>query len=120
MEKREYPRLNVAANCTVSGIETGELPGVTRNLSRTGVLFELIRQPDLPLPCVGQELVVELQLPVNPVFGAVRLRCRGSVVRVFSARGCAPRIAVQFSDLRFRRGPKVVAMSDHAANGGRE
>lgn len=53
------------------------VPGETCNVSSGGVLFS---EPSVPME-VGQPVEYMIDLPTGSQFGAVRLRCMGTVVR---------------------------------------
>jgi len=77
MEQRRTQRftLQLPLSITRSGAERVTVPGLTKNISSTGVLFTSARQPDLGGPI---EYVITLQ-PESPQ--SVNIRCVGKVVR---------------------------------------
>jgi hypothetical protein len=77
MEQRRTRRfqLQLPLSITRSGAERVVLPGVTNNISSSGVLFTTEREPDVGGPI---EYVIALNLE-GPQ--AVSLRCMGKVLR---------------------------------------
>ena len=52
----------------------------TENISRTGVLMRWA--DDRPLPSIGQNLTIDIDLPDNSEFGPRLMRCNSTVVRI--------------------------------------
>jgi len=77
MEQRRTRRfqLQLPLSITRSGAERTTLPGLTRNISSTGVLFTAEREPDLG---GAIEYVITLN---REGLQPVSLRCMGKVVR---------------------------------------
>ena len=77
MEQRRTRRfqLQLPLSITRSGAERVVLPGITNNISSSGVLFTTEREPDVGGPI---EYVIALNLE-GPQ--AVSLRCMGKVLR---------------------------------------
>ena len=77
MEQRRTRRfkLHLPLSITRSGAERMALPGYTRNISSSGVLFTTEREPDLNGPI---EYVITLNSDGSP---SVNLRCIGKVIR---------------------------------------
>ena len=77
MEQRRTRRfkLQLPLSVTRSGAERVTVPGLTKNISSTGVLFTSARQPDLGGPI---EYVITLNSESPQV---VNIRCVGKVLR---------------------------------------
>jgi hypothetical protein len=102
MEQRSYPRFEVSAVCHLCGLGCDSSQGVTENLSRGGLLLRLeSRHMPIALPRIGDVVTVDVELPTNRHFGQKYLRCRGTVVRVASARRSPARIALSVSQMEF-------------------
>ena len=117
MERRRQPRFKVAASCRVAGAGAGRFEGVTENMSRSGVLFEIVRKGSTGLPNVGERLTVDVDLRPNSIYGRKCLRCCGTVVRVFDAWRSSPRIAVSVAHMTFVASPVQIELVSHT--GGR-
>jgi len=101
MEQRKFSRLRIRTLCEFSGPNGDQHLAQTRDVSRGGLLIEVLEDWVRPLPCLGEILTVTIQMPVNEVFPRRMMRCSGSVVRTFTATGLAPRIAIEFRDIVF-------------------
>ena len=102
MEQRSYPRFDVNAVCYLCGLGHALSQGVTENISRGGLLLRLeSRHAPIALPRIGDVVTVDVELPANHNFGQKYLRCRGSVVRIASARQSPARIALSVSQMEF-------------------
>jgi hypothetical protein len=77
MEQRRTRRfqLQLPLSITRAGAESVTLPGVTRNISSSGVLFTTEREPDLGGP-IEYVIVLNRDGPQS-----VSLRCMGKVLR---------------------------------------
>ena len=85
--------------------ETGWISGITRNISRTGVLF--CGKRVFP---VGTKLQLSLTLPLKAkVPLAVTVLCRGEVARIRGAKGSLPRMGARFRESRLTDHPAVAA-----------
>ncbi len=96
-DRRRKPRFPLQLRCRVSscwGTLAG-MAGTTRDISRCGALVEF---RDLPptysLPAVGEEALLEIDLPNAGNFTPRRLQCVARVVRVTGAD--SKRYAVAF------------------------
>jgi len=101
-DRRQHERIELSVTCNISagGMRPSALDGVTENISRNGLLFEIKGTFDLPIIEVGDFLGVDLLLPERRTFGKKSLRCRGSVVRVLKTAGGA-RIALSIQQMTF-------------------
>jgi len=93
------------------------LIGTTENMSRGDVLVLL--NPDyecMELPCVGDPLIVEIELPENHAFGRKCMQCQSTVVRVSQSETGAPRMALRINKMRFEnfegRRPSVMSRTE--------
>jgi hypothetical protein len=74
----------------------------TENISRSGLLVAWKGEGSaLPMPCVGQILTVEVELPANHGFGQKCIHCQGTVIRILSDTEC-PRVALRVNYMDFR------------------
>jgi len=91
MEQRRTRRfqLQLPLSITRSGAERVTLPGFTRNISSSGVLFTTQREPDLGVP-IEYVIVLNRDGPQ-----AVSLRCLGKVLRADRV-GTSPDDGVSF------------------------
>jgi hypothetical protein len=72
-------------------------------MSRGDVLVLLNGDHDhAELPCVGDALIVEIELPANHAFGRKCMQCQSTVVRVSKAENGAPRVALRIHKMRFQ------------------
>ena len=102
MERRERDRVQVRLECRVDrpGEPAAELYDFTENISRTGMLIRW--SPEKPAaPAIGEEVMVKLKMPRNPVFGQRWMLFRAQVVRVSRSVDSGLMIAVNGSPLRF-------------------
>jgi PilZ domain len=104
MDRRRNTRLEVSLPCRICSPRYGPrlLTGVTKNMSRGDVLV-LLDGPELDvLPCVGDPLIVEIDLPLNHAFGQKCMQCQAAVVRV-SRQGSGPvHLAMRIHKMRFQ------------------
>ena len=105
MERRERDRVQVRLECQVDrpGEPEAEQYDMTENISRTGMLIRWSPEKSLA-PAIGEEVMVKLKMPRNPVFGQRWLLFRAQVVRVSQAEDNGLMIAVNGSPLRFSAG----------------
>lgn len=76
---------------------------MTENMSRGDVLILLNGEHELAeLPCVGDCLIVEIELPENHAFGKKCMQCQTTVVRVSHSEAGAPRMALRIHKMRFQ------------------
>jgi hypothetical protein len=80
-DRRLSPRVVVNAPCSVYLIRR-QLPGIAQNISRTGMLVHVTNSRGTAVPCVGDIVTIEVQLPESHHFGQKCLRCQGTVTRV--------------------------------------
>lgn len=105
MERRRSSRLDISLQCRVSSPRIGSriLTGITENMSRGDVLVLLDGEHVLSeLPCVGDPLIVEIELPENHAFGRKCMQCQTTVVRVSHSDEGAPRVALRIHKMRFQ------------------
>lgn len=113
MERRKRDRSDLKLVCHIGSPELGgqRLTGVSKNISRNGVLLRL-RNGEVPPESieVGRAATVELELPTDHPLEPRCIRCEGEVVRIASRNG-GVEIAVQFSNMQFRT--LTAALSDY-------
>jgi PilZ domain-containing protein len=86
MEKRNRDRLVMHSFCRVAPSRNRRRGAWKRieNISGAGMLMEWSRSDqEEPLPRIGDDFIVEMELPAHPVFGQRSLHFRAKVVRVF-------------------------------------
>jgi hypothetical protein len=72
-------------------------------MSRGDVLVLLDGEHALSeLPCVGDPLIVEIELPENHAFGRKCMQCQTTVVRVSQSDEGSPRVALRIHKMRFQ------------------
>jgi hypothetical protein len=75
----------------------------TENISRSGVLIAWRGvDEDLPVPCTGQIVTVEIELPANHGFGQKCIHCQGIVMRISNSAENFPLIALRVNYMDFR------------------
>jgi hypothetical protein len=79
------------------------LAGVTENISRGEIMLQLPAGEGLPdEPCVGDPMLVEIDLPANHAFGRKCMQCQTTVVRVSKSEEGAARLAMRIHKMRFQ------------------
>jgi hypothetical protein len=105
MERRRNARLDINLQCRISSPRSGFrfLAGVTENMSRGDILVLLTGDQLLgELPCSGDPLIVEIDLPANHAFGRKCMQCQTTVVRVFKSPGGETCVAMRIHKMRFQ------------------
>ncbi len=106
-ERRNNPRVPVDLTCYQVGARGRRLPvGRCANISRGGAL--LLWYGDNGLPSIGDDLVLEVELPANR-FGQKFLRLRVKVVRICATTRAAAEVAAVIENMMFRGGAAVAA-----------
>jgi hypothetical protein len=102
IERRGHLRLRLALPChRAPGNGCGRRPvGATINLSRNGVLIAWRTDLCERIPCPGEALKVDVELPSNS-FGNRYLRCGGTVVRVSRSERGWLEIALSIAQMDF-------------------
>jgi hypothetical protein len=76
--------------------------GFTENMSRGDVMVQLDgEEGSAVLPCVGDPMIVEIDLPANHSFGRKCMQCQTSVVRVTTSETGNLRVALRIHKMRF-------------------
>jgi len=106
--------LDINLRCRVSASRIGSrvLTGTTENMSRSDVLILLNGNHEHEqgqLPCVGDSLIVEIELPENHAFGRKCMQCQATVVRVAQSENGSPRMALRIHKMRFQSCGKAAA-----------
>jgi hypothetical protein len=73
--------------------------GLTENLSRSGLLMKWL--DEVSLPAIGSELTVDIELPADSSFGPRLMRCRSTVVRIFTDSDALPTVGMKIRNIRF-------------------
>jgi c-di-GMP-binding flagellar brake protein YcgR len=112
MERRRNARVDINLHCRISSPRSGfrSLAGVTENMSRGDIMVLLSGEPVLSeLPCAGDPLIVEIDLPANHAFGRKCMQCQATVVRVSKSETGATCVAMRIHKMRFQScaGPSV-------------
>ena len=105
MEKRDRDRLTFTVFCRISPVGHQRRSTWKRieNISAAGLLVEWSRgEEDVPSPRIGDNFLVELQLPSHPVFGERALQYKAKVVRVSKQTGGKVFTGLQTTQTRFR------------------
>jgi hypothetical protein len=105
IDRRQETRHAVERPCRIA-LESpplDELPGVTTNLSRSGML---VRFPDFnmlgELPKIGEQARVVIDLPPSDRFAPRTLECFVRVVRAEGSAGEAPALAFEVQRMQIR------------------
>src|ERR1044072_7334783 len=79
INRRESPRIEIKLRCHVTSPALLMRSAMyTENISRSGLLVAWRGEGSaLPMPCVGQILTVEVELPANQGFGQKCIHCQG-------------------------------------------
>ena len=92
------------------------LLGVTENMSRGDVLVLLAaEQPAAELPCAGDPVIMEIDLPANHMFGRKCMQCQTTVVRVHKADSGVTRLAMRIHKMRFQSCAESFHLDEKAA-----
>jgi hypothetical protein len=104
INRRENPRMEIKLRCHVSSPAIWMRSDMhTENISRSGLLIAWRgAEADLPLPCVGQIVTIDVELPANHGFEPKCIHCQGTVTRVSQTQGDFPRVAMRVNYMDFR------------------
>ncbi len=97
--------MEINLNCRLTSLRLGSQPlsGVTENMSRGEVLVRLAADlPSEDTPCVGDPLIVEIDLPANHAFGRKCMQCQTTVVRVSGSEPGGTRLIMRIHKMRFQ------------------
>jgi len=117
MEKRNRDRLVMQSFCRVAPSKNRRRGAWKRieNISGAGMLMEWSRgDGEEPLPQIGDDFTVEMELPAHPVFGQRSLHFRARVVRVFRKGDGRVMVGFQTTQSRFKI-PKRAPAAETAA-----
>ena len=85
-------------------------------MSRGDVLVLLTgEQPAGELPCAGDPVIIEIDLPANHMFGRKCMQCQTTVVRVLKAESGAARLAMRIHKMRFQSCAESFQLDERAA-----
>ena len=105
MERRRNARIDLNLQCRITAPRVGARPviAVTENMSRGDILVLLAgEQFEDAVPCVGDPLIVEIDLPANHSFGRKCMVCQTTVVRMATSDSGAPRLALRIHKMSFQ------------------
>jgi hypothetical protein len=104
INQRQSPRIDIRLHCQVSSPGLCDRAGMmTENVSRSGLLVVWDDgRGGLEPPALGDLVTVEIELPAHHGFGRKCIHCQAVVVRVASANGEAPRVALSINYMKFR------------------
>ena len=105
MERRRNARLDINLQCRITSPRAGTQPlaAVTENMSRGDILILIAGdQAGGAMLCVGDPLIVEIDLPANHTFGRKCMQCQTTVVRVEKSQEGAARLALRIHKMRFQ------------------
>jgi hypothetical protein len=105
MERRRNARLDINLQCRITSprVGTRSLAAVTENMSRGDILVSLAGdQVHGAIACVGDPLVVEIDLPANHAFGRKCMQCQTTVVRIEESESGSARLALRIHKMRFQ------------------
>ncbi len=115
MERRSNARLEISLPCRLTSLRLGSQPltGITENISRGDILVQLPAGESSPDgPCVGDPMIVEIDLPANHAFGRKCMQCQTTVVRVSQSEEGAARLAMRIHKMRFQSRGEGLACED--------
>jgi c-di-GMP-binding flagellar brake protein YcgR len=105
MEKRRNAPLDINLQCRITSPRAGTrtLAAVTENMSRGDILVLLAGdQANGSMPCMGDPLIVEIDLPANHAFGRKCMQCQTTVVRIDKSESGSARLALRIHKMRFQ------------------
>lgn len=105
MEQRRNARLDINLQCRITSPRAGTraLAAVTENMSRGDILILLEGdQANGATPCMGDPLIVEIDLPANHAFGRKCMQCQTTVVRIEKSESGSARLALRIHKMRFQ------------------
>ncbi len=105
MDRRRATRHEVERPCRVESESqpTEAMPGLTANMSRSGILIRLAEASrDGRLPKIGEQACVKIDLPPSRKYAPRALECQGRIVRVDEKGEEAPSVALQVDRMQFR------------------
>ena len=105
MERRKNARLEINLHCRLASLRLGSQPltGVTENMSRGEVMVRLTAdQAAQDAPCVGDPMIVEIDLPANHAFGRKCMQCQTTVVRVTGSDAGNTYLIMRIHKMRFQ------------------
>lgn len=105
MERRRNARLDINLQCRITSPRAGTrtLAAVTQNMSRGDILVQLAEeQLNGAMPCMGDPLIVEIDLPANHTFGQKCMQCQTTVVRIEKSESGPARLALRIHKMRFQ------------------
>jgi hypothetical protein len=117
MEKRRNTRLDISLRCRICSPGPGSqlLTGVTENMSRGDVLVHLEAElASAELPCVGDPLLIEIDLPANHAFGQKCMQCQATLVRVSKPDNGPAHLAMRIHKMRFQSRAEVDSFAREA------
>lgn len=117
MEKRRNTRLDISLPCRICSPGSGSqlLSGVTENMSRGDVLVLLEGELAFAeLPCIGDPLLIEIDLPANHAFGQKCMQCQATVVRVSKPDNGPAYLAMRIHKMRFQSRAELDSMARDA------
>ena len=114
MDRRTKPRIDLRLICRISAGEVLSEPcdGLIENVSRGGMLMRWMES--VPLPDIGSNLVVDIDLPASSGYAARLMRCQTTVVRIDERTGVQPCVGLQILDMRFVQARRKVRPRDLA------
>jgi c-di-GMP-binding flagellar brake protein YcgR len=117
MERRRNARLDINLQCRITSPRAGTQPlvAVTENMSRGDILVQLAGDlANGAMPCMGDPLIVEIDLPANHTFGRKCMQCQTTVVRIDKSEIGSPRLALRIHKMRFQSCLEFPATNDRA------
>ena len=105
MERRRNARLDINLQCRLTSPRAGTPPlvAVTENMSRGDILVQLAADlANGAMPCTGDPLIVEIDLPANHTFGRKCMQCQTTVVRIDPCEAGGARLALRVHKMRFQ------------------
>jgi hypothetical protein len=120
MERRRNARLEINLNCRLTSLRLGSQPlcGVTENMSRGEVIVRLAAdQAAEDEPCVGDPMIVEIDLPANHAFGRKCMQCQTTVVRVSDSGAGVRHLVMRIHKMRFQSCAEVSMVGEGCEGG---
>ena len=97
--------MEISLPCRLTSLRFGSQPlaGLTENISRGEILVQFPADQSFEDgPCVGDPVIVEIDLPANHSFGRKCMQCQTTVVRVSRSEEGPARLAMRIHKMRFQ------------------
>src|SRR5947209_7384141 len=101
MNRRTKERVDLRLQCrlgpekvlSTASAGQSEVIGQTSNLSRCGLAMQWLDSVEMPV--IGTDLTVDIDLPADASFGRRLMRCRVTIVRIFTSEEGFPTVGMK-------------------------